>query len=98
MRPACETCWPFDCLGMAAQQMTAGELHDALRRVADFVDVFSVELAFDRAAARLMALQAGEPDGVLSESLEVQRERLRGLLAWTAAAAEGAGEWHGGRL
>ena len=47
MRPACETCWPFECLGMAAQQMTAGELHNALRRVADFHQLVTFDRKMD---------------------------------------------------
>lgn len=94
----CESCWPFRCLGLAAQATAAGELHAALSRLWDFVDVFHVDLASERAAARLMAVEAREPEGCLVECSDVQRERLRALLAWAEAVAEGAGEWHGGRL
>ena len=94
----CGACWPFDCLGQAAQATCAGEVHAAVARLLDFLEVFHVELACERAAARLMAVEAGEPEGCLVECSDAQRERLRGLLAWAAAVAEGAGEWHGGRL
>lgn len=74
----------------------ASELAEAVAKVAEYVDLFTVELAVQQCQARLYLYRSGQPEGVTGERVAVQLERLRAVCLWARTVAEESEEARGG--